>query len=65
MPPGDRRVELTDAQQVKVDEITKKRGRATGFAASLEFRTFIASHTDTYAIGPVSAADLVAAATAK
>jgi hypothetical protein len=53
---------LTDAQQAKVDEITKKHGRKTGLGASLEFRTMIAWHTDTMAIGPVTAADLVAAA---
>jgi len=53
---------LTDAQQAKVDEVTKKRGGKTGLAASLEFRTFIAWHTDTETIGPVSATDLVAAA---
>jgi len=40
----------------------RKHGRKTGFASSLEFRTFVASHTDTFAIGPVSAADLVAMA---
>jgi hypothetical protein len=53
---------LTDAQQAKVDEAARKRGRKTGFAAGLEFRTFVSSHTDTFAIGPVSAADLVAMA---
>jgi hypothetical protein len=53
---------LTDAQQAKVDEVTKKRGRKTGVAASLEYRSMIAWHTDTTTIGPVTAADLVAAA---
>lgn len=53
---------LTDAQQAKVDEASRKRGRKTGFAAGLEFRTFVSSHTDTFAIGPVSAADLVSMA---
>jgi hypothetical protein len=53
---------LSDAQQAKVDEITKKHGHKTGMAASLEFRTMVAWHTDTMTIGPVSAADLVAAA---
>jgi membrane-bound lytic murein transglycosylase B len=53
---------LSDAQDAKVEEITKKRGQKTGFAASLEFRTFIATHTDTQAIGPLSAAELVAMA---
>jgi hypothetical protein len=54
--------DLTDAQQAKVDEVTKKHGRKTGFAASLEFRTMIAWHSDTMTIGPTTAADLVAAA---
>ena len=54
--------DLTDAQQAKVDEVTKKHGGKTGMGASLEFRTFVAWHTDTDAIGPMSAADLVAAA---
>lgn len=54
--------DLSKEQQAKVDEVTKKHGRKTGFAASLEFRTFVAWHTDTMTNGPVSAADLVAAA---
>ena len=53
---------LSEAQQAKVEEVTKKHGGKTGFAASLEFRTFVAWHTDTDTIGPVTAADLVAAA---
>jgi hypothetical protein len=54
--------ELTDAQQAKVDEVSKKHGRKTGFAANLEFRTRIAWHTDTMTMGPMTASDLVAAA---
>ncbi len=54
--------DLTPAQQAKVDEVSRKHGRKTGFAASLEFRTMIAWHTDTMTIGPVTASDLVAAA---
>ena len=54
--------DLSNEQQAKVDEIAKKRGRKTGFPASLEFRTFVAWHTDTSVIGPFTAADLVAAA---
>jgi hypothetical protein len=54
--------DLSDAQQAKVDEVTKKHGHKTGFGASLEFRTMVAWHTDTMVIGPVTAADLVAAA---
>ncbi|MCI0446955.1 hypothetical protein L0152_27600 [bacterium] len=52
---------LTDEQQNKVDEISKKKGRLTGFKASLQFREFVSSHTDTFVVGPVSAADLVEA----
>ncbi len=54
--------DLSKEQQAKVDEVDKKHGRKTGFAASLEFRTFAAWHTDTHVIGPVTAADLVSAA---
>ena len=53
---------LSDEQQAKVDEAARKRGRKTGFAAGLEFRSFVSSHTDTFAIGPVSAGDLVSMA---
>lgn len=53
---------LTDEQQAKVDEATRKRGGKTGFAAGLEFRTFVSSHTDTLANGPLTAADLVSMA---
>jgi hypothetical protein len=53
---------VTDAQQAKVDEAARKRGWKTGFAAGLEFRTFVSSHTDTFAIGPLSAADLMSMA---
>ena len=48
-----------DEQDKKVDEISKSKGMTTGFKASLEFRTMIASHTDTIARGPTSAAALV------
>jgi hypothetical protein len=54
--------DLSNEQQAKVDEIAKKHGRKTGFPASLEFRTFVAWHTDTFVIGPATAADMVAAA---
>jgi hypothetical protein len=53
---------LTDAQQAKVDEAARKRGRKTGFAAGLEFRALVSSHTDTFTIGPVTPADLVSMA---
>jgi hypothetical protein len=52
----------TPEQEKKADEIAAKKGLKTGFAAALEFRELVASHTDTYAAGPVSAAELVAQA---
>ncbi|GAB3385772.1 hypothetical protein [Lysobacter fragariae] len=51
--------DTSDAQDDKVEAIMKKKGMTTGFAAALEFRTMIASHTDTYARGPTTAAALV------
>jgi hypothetical protein len=53
---------LSNEQQARVDDVTRKHGGKTGMAASLEFRTMVAWHTDTDVIGPVSAADLVASA---
>jgi len=53
---------LTDEQDKKVDEVSMKKGLKTGFKASLEFRQFISTHTDTFAVGPMTAADLVKAA---
>jgi hypothetical protein len=53
----------TPEQDKKLDEITAKRGLKTGLPGSLEFRQLLASHTDTFAAGPLSAADLVAQAT--
>ena len=54
--------DLTKEQQAKVDEVSKKRGRKTGLAAGLEFRTFIAWHTDTMTVGPMTPAELLATA---
>lgn len=51
-----------DAQDDKVESILKGKKLTTGFKASLEFRTMIASHTDTFARGPTTAAALVDAA---
>jgi len=50
---------LNDEMQKKIDDLTKQKNLATGFKASLEFRQFVSSHTDTYAVGPMTAADLV------
>ena len=52
----------TDAQDKKTDELARKKGLKAGFAAALELRQLLSSHTDTFAIGPQSAADLVKSA---
>jgi hypothetical protein len=52
----------TPAQDAAVDAASKRMGIATGPAANLEFRKYIAMHTDTYVIGPVSAAQYLAMA---
>jgi hypothetical protein len=44
----------TPAQDAAVDAAAKKMGMPAGPAASLEFRKYIAVHTDTFAIGPVT-----------
>ena len=49
----------TPEQDKKVDEVAKKHGNKTGMAAGLVMRQYISRHTDTYAYGPVSAADLL------
>src|SRR6266705_4956085 len=43
----------------KSDAIAKAKGLATGAAAQLEFRALISTHTDTYAMGPMAAEELV------
>jgi len=53
----------TDAQDKKVGDMMKQKGMATGMKASLQFRTLIMDHTDTYSMGPQSIDDLVKAAT--
>jgi hypothetical protein len=47
----------------QADELAAKRGLKTGFAASLEFRPYLESHAETFANGPMTASDLVVAAT--
>jgi len=55
----------TVEQDKKMDEIARSRGLKVGFQASLEFRQLLASHSDTLAAGPTTAAELVSAAEAK
>ena len=49
---------LTERQEMQVERETRNRGLTTGFAAGIELRHFILSHTDTIAMGPVSATEL-------
>jgi hypothetical protein len=51
---------LSDEQQKKVDDASRAKGLAVGAKASIEFRQFIASHTDTYVVGPMTATELAA-----
>ena len=52
--------QTTAAQDDATDAAAKKLGIVTGPKASIEFRTMIGSHTDTYANGPMSAAQILA-----
>ena len=52
----------TAEQDRKLDEQAATKGLKTGFAAALEFRALLASHTDTLAEGPTTAAALAALA---
>lgn len=52
----------TPAQDAAVDAAARKMGMAAGPARSLELRKYISIHTDTFAIGPVSAAQYLALA---
>ena len=52
----------TPEQDRKLDDAAARRGLKIGFAAALEFRQLLTSHTDTFAAGPMTAAELVAAA---
>ena len=50
----------TKAQDDAVEAAAKKLGISSGPRASIEFRTMIASHTDTAADGPMTAAQILA-----
>lgn len=50
----------TDAQDDAIEAAAKKMGISSGPRASIEFRTMIASHTDTTSIGPRTAAQILA-----
>ena len=53
---------LTPAQDAAVEAAQKKMGLGTGPAQSLELRKYISIHTDTFVIGPVTAAQYLALA---
>lgn len=53
----------TPEQDKKSEEAMKKRGMKTGLAAGVVLRQYISRHTDTYALGPVSSAQLLKEAT--
>ena len=46
----------TPAQDAAVDAAAKKMGLPAGAAASIEFRKYISMHTDSFTIGPITAA---------
>ena len=51
----------TKAQDDAIDAAAKQMGLASGPRASIQFRTMIASHTDTTTNGPQTAAQILAA----
>ncbi len=51
--------EVDEATQDKLDELAKKHGLKTGPKAGLEFRSMVASHTDTFTAGPMTSTQLV------
>lgn len=50
----------TPAQEQALDASARKLGLATGARRALAFRKMISSHTDTFALGPMTAAQAVA-----
>lgn len=52
--------ELTDEQNEALDTASRARGLKTGGQGAIEFRSFVAWHTDTFVGGPMTAAELLA-----
>jgi hypothetical protein len=50
----------SDAQEAAIEAAAKKMGIVYGMRASLDFRKYIASHTDTFTRGPSTAAQMLA-----
>ena len=55
-------LDLPDEQDQAVDAAAQARGLKTGGPAGIELRQYVASHTDTFAGGPMTASELLAAA---
>lgn len=53
--------ETTDEQDAAVDAALQAQGRPTGPAGGIEFRKYMAWHTDTFVAGPMTAAELLTA----
>ena len=51
--------DIDQATSGRVDALVRKHGMTAGPKASLELRTMILSHTDTYVVGPYTASELV------
>ena len=52
----------TPAQDAAIDAARRKMGLGVGPGQALELRKYISMHTDTFAIGPVTAAQYLALA---
>lgn len=52
--------ETTDEQDAAIDAALHAQGRPTGPAGGIEFRKYMAWHTDTHVAGPMTAAELLA-----
>jgi len=52
--------ETTDEQDAAVDAALQAQGRPTGPAGGIEFRKYMAWHTDTFVAGPMTATEILA-----
>lgn len=50
--------DLSDAQTKQQDDAARAKGLTVGPQASIEFRQYIASHTDTLTMGPMTVSDM-------
>lgn len=54
-------IETTEEQDAAVEAAARARGMTTGPAVGIELRQHVASHTDTFVAGPLTAAEILAA----